>query len=78
MDAHFSKILAPIDKQRKDDSSFIPRAKYTGSITGYIFQMGNRGTGYYKDTYYSFDSKGASYESKVINDSSPHELHDEV
>jgi len=78
MDAHFSKILAPIDsKQRKDDASFIPRAKYTGSIPGYIFQMGNRGIGYYKDTYYSFDAKSSDHDLKVTVDNAPQEIQDE-
>lgn len=30
---------------------FIPSDKFNGSISGYIFQMGQQGLGYYLDNY---------------------------
>ena len=71
MDAHFTKILSqPLQSNGHDRKSFIPSKSFIGSKSGYIFQMGEYGLGYYVDKYYSFEP--------TSNAQQPSEVHPEA
>ncbi len=62
MDAHFRKILA-----HSDGSSFISSSAFSGIKPGYYFGRGDKGLGYYVDSFQNnSNSIAADDEPKVF------------
>jgi hypothetical protein len=72
MDTHFSNVLGQSASSQTPQITFIPAASFEGRRTGYKFQKGSKGLGYYYDRFQSKASTAPSVlEAEVCNRLSP-------
>jgi hypothetical protein len=72
MDTHFSNVLGQPASSQTPQITFIPAASFEGRRSGYKFQKGSKGLGYYYDRFQSKASTAPSVpEAEVCNRLSP-------